>query len=101
MVSEEEVNNLKKRCKAKKYTPKKYLTQEGIDSINRKITNYIKFYIEKKPEDYPFSVMILGFIPQPMEVASKEELMGRITELANMIGLDADILRVEVSNDNS
>lgn len=68
-----------------KYTHKmkEYFKKHGVQTLEAKIKSSIRFYNDKKTK-YPFNQIMLGF--PAWTVKSREELKGRIIELAHLLG---------------
>ncbi|MCK4827673.1 hypothetical protein KA005_68735 [bacterium] len=69
------------------YDLRKYFTGEGVAALRVKLETGLRFYNEeeKEPVKYPLDFRMLGF-PQWL-VDSREELKGRVIELAHLLNL--------------
>lgn len=70
----------------KKELNEKYFTQEGIGFIETKIKTMINLCNENK---FPINVQVLGF--GILKIEDKEEIVGRIIELCELIGYQIEI----------
>jgi hypothetical protein len=65
-----------------------YFTEIGYDSLKQYLYSLVELYINK--EEYPFDIgLVLGipFFKWANKVNSKDELLGRIKVLAQMLGI--------------
>lgn len=63
---------------------KRYFTEEGIKSLERRLKELAKLYVEIKT--YPFKAMLLGF--PSLIIRSKEQHQGMMEELREILGLE-------------
>lgn len=64
-----------------------HFTEKGIKALRKKLETSLRFYNEeeKEPVKYPIEHTMLGF--PKWRVDSREELRGRIMELAQLLNL--------------
>jgi len=78
----------KNKIEREKYT-ERYFKKEGVAVIEKFLENLVLFYHKKKEFDYPFNIGIILGVPLykgANYVKNKDELMGRIKALAQIIG---------------
>jgi len=91
------MDRLKKLMKP--YDLGKHFTDHGIAALRTKLETSLRFYNEEedKPVKYPIEMIMLGF--PKWKVKSREELYGRIIELAHLLdlGLEEEIIKEKIN----
>lgn len=73
------------------YWKKLFFSEKGYDTLYRLVQNFAKLYFEKEEKDYPLSIGIVYGIPlfkYAQKINSKEEFLGRIKALAQVLGIE-------------
>ncbi len=63
-----------------------FYTEKGVETLTRRLERLIRFFNQGK---FQFRVYMLGF--GILEIESKEQLLGRIKELSEIIGFKWDM----------